>query len=705
MRWTILPLFLLGMVRSVAQVTAVADAAPDSRNGWALSPHGTIRVLVIFVEIEYDRSPATDPGPDGSDHWPKGALPKWKDELFDPQVLPVPQAQVTRYYHDISLGQYVVLGDYLDQVVTIKESEARQAKGGYSLSAAAVAAANAAGVFRTAHGLSIADFDLWKDGGKPGLPKEAGPDAPYSFDHVMTILRNSSALTHGQGSTDSGSSGKLFGHESDTQSRFGALNGLPFEILKHEFNHLLLGGNNFHSGGGNASNFESYTLCTQGGWSMMGAANSSLLTCTGWDRMRLGWHPEGAVADIQALDAAGRPVNADLDPLAGDTGIFILRDFITTGDVMRIRLPFIPANEYQQWLWLEHHRTFDHNGSPTDRFHWEYTGYPCVETAVPGLYAQVQVDREQRIGKDIYGGFADYLRPVPANGFHHLVPSTDTIAKTCPFHGRGFGFQQLRAEPLSGNQEQELVVKDRAGDGQLDRRQHFAPSVRTDEPSFSSPRFFGRAEQVFTLAGNKVIGMGTNPSTANQLTLAGASNKERNKAMAPDNRTVYLNGLRVELLDERTDGALRVRVSTGHTRLEQDVLWSADSLVLPALVGRNGASLVIAAGRTLTVDRSSSPTRLQGFLDTRGKRWFAPPTRWTFAPGATARLEPSARIKLLNESELHLLPGAVITLERKAALDVEKGSRIVLHEGARIDGPAKGLKKLRRQGRLVQAAR
>lgn len=704
MRLTILLPFLLFAVRSLAQVTAGSDNIPDSRNGWALSPHGTIRVLVIFAEIEYDRSPATDPQPDGSDHWPKGALPKWKDELFDPQVLPVSQGQVTRYYQDISLGQYVVLGDYLDQVVTIKESEARQAKGGYSLSAAAVAAANAAGVFRTAHGLSIADFDLWKDGGKPGLPKEAGPDAPYSFDHVMTILRNSSALTHGQGSTDGGSSGKLFGHESDTQSRFGALNGLPFEILKHEFNHLLLGGNNFHSGGGNASLFDSYTMCTQGGWSMMGAANSSLLTCTGWDRMRLGWHPAGAVADIQALDAAGRPVDTDLDPLAGDTGIFILRDFITTGDVMRIRMPFIPENEYQQWLWLEHHRTFDHNGSPTDRFHWEYTGYPCVEAAVPGLYAQMQIDREQRIGKDIYGGFADYLRPVLANGFHHLVPSVDTIAKTCPFHGRGFGFQQVRAEPLSGKQEQELVLVDRDGDGRLDRGHHFVPSVHTTEPSFSSPRFFGRVDQVFTLTGNKVIGMGTNPSSANQLTLAGALGRERNKAAPPDNRVVYLNGLRVELLDERADGALRIRVSAGRTRLEQDVLWSADSLVLPALKGLDGVSLAIAAGRTLTVDRALSPTRFQSTEDAAGKRWFAPPTHWTFAPGATARLEPSARIKLLNGSELHLLPGAVITLERKAVLDVAKGSRIVLHEGARIDGPAKGLKKLRRQGRLVQAA-
>src|SRR5262245_12874286 len=49
----------------------------NSENGWYLSPHGTIRILVLFAEVEYDRNPQKDPQPNGSDHWPKGQLPKW----------------------------------------------------------------------------------------------------------------------------------------------------------------------------------------------------------------------------------------------------------------------------------------------------------------------------------------------------------------------------------------------------------------------------------------------------------------------------------------------------------------------------------------------------------------------------------------------------------------------------------------------------
>jgi hypothetical protein len=46
-----------------------------SENGWHLSPHGTIRILVVFAEIEYDQSREKDPQPDGAEHWPKGQLP------------------------------------------------------------------------------------------------------------------------------------------------------------------------------------------------------------------------------------------------------------------------------------------------------------------------------------------------------------------------------------------------------------------------------------------------------------------------------------------------------------------------------------------------------------------------------------------------------------------------------------------------------
>ena len=60
----------------------------ESKNGWYLSPHGTIRILLLFVEVEYDVNREKDPRPDGADHWPKGQLPVWKDNVFATQFHP-----------------------------------------------------------------------------------------------------------------------------------------------------------------------------------------------------------------------------------------------------------------------------------------------------------------------------------------------------------------------------------------------------------------------------------------------------------------------------------------------------------------------------------------------------------------------------------------------------------------------------------------
>lgn len=698
-----LPFLLLVCNSVIAQEQVAQDSTyiPNSENGWYLSPQGTIRILVIFAEIDYDKNPGNDPQPGGAVHWQKGELPKWKDDLFDPFPLAVPKAQVSRYYHDMSLGRFTVLGDYIDHLVTIHESEQRSLR---DWSGMAWEAANKLGTLHTAHNLSVTDFDQWTDGGKPGLPKVNRPDDPHSYDHVMVIYRNSSGLTHGQGSTDAGSAGLLFGHPSDTQSRFGAMNGLPFEILKHEFNHLLLGGNNFHSGGGNAPIFTGYFMPLLGGWSLMGAANSSLLTTSAWDRDRLGWNPHGSRFRIRAHDLQGNEVNADLDPLAGDTGVFVLNDFITGGDALRIRMPFLPEDVYPQWLWLENHQTTSRNGCPTDIFHYEEQ-FPCIDPAVPGIYALMQVDKEKKTGNDIYGGYADYLRPVPANGFFDWRLRGDTVNFQCLWSGptEPYFVRDAWSNPLTGNQQEEFPLFDKNNDGKLSRKEAIAPHIEIRNGKLKdAAMFLGSSSQAFTPQGNNRIAMGTNPSSANMLTLACDMTMERNKAKKPDVRTIYLNGISVELLEQRADGAIGVHVRSGDTHLENDVRWCADSIVLPDLKGYQGAALTLAEHRTLKLDRSGTPTHMDQQGKDHGKYWFSPPTQFTVASGARMVLERKAKLQLLNNSVLHVMPGAVLDLDRSAKLDIKSGCAILIHGNGTLQAKEGTLRKLRRKGRITE---
>lgn len=694
-------LLLLFLITGAWHARAQSDSTnvPNSANGWYLSPHGTIRVLVLFAEVVYDKNPAKDPQADGSDNWHKGQLPTWKDDLFDPQPSDHPKAMVTRYYHEMSLGGFTVLGDYVDKVIEVRESE-HPNLGDWST--ATWDAANQQATLHTAHGFGIADFDQWQDGGKAGLPKVHRPDDPHSYDHVMVILRNSS-LTHGQGSTDAGSSGKLFGYPSDTQSRFGAMYGLPFEILKHEFNHMLLGGNNFHSGGGNAAQFASYFLQLQGGWSMMGAASSSLLTACAWDRDRLGWRPAGSTFRIRARNRNGGEVNGDLDPLAGDTGVFVLRDFVTSGDALRIRMPFLPTYVYPEWLWLENHQTKARNGSPTDKFHYEEE--TCTKGAVPGIYMEMQVDREDRTGNDIYGGNADYLRAVPASGNYDTYLRGDTVTYQCLWANQTQPYvtRDKWANPLTGAQDQELALFDRNGDGKLTRnKEGLVPRVEVRNGEYLDEGvFFGHSRHAFTPQGVHRLGMDTDPSSANMLTLSSNNSKEVNKARAPDVRTIYLNGISVELLEQRADGGITVRVRCGDTRVTHDVRWCADSIVLPPLRGADGRSLTLAKGVSMRIDRSRTPTRMEQQERLNGFVYFSGRTHFTISLGATMAVEAKASLVLENGSELHVLPGATLTLDPAAKLTIDGSSQLVVHGNAVFTMKAKTLRKLKKKGRVV----
>lgn len=698
-------MFLAPALLVMSPGTAQPDTVdvPNSTNGWYLSPHGTMRVLVLFCELEFDKNPARDPQPEGALHWRKGQLPAWKDELFDPHPAAAYLGQVTRYYHDMSMGRYAVLGDYIDTILTIRESEHPTLGNAHGIGALAVKEANKLGALRTRHRLAIADFDLWQRGGRPGLPKRPGPDSPHSYDHVMVIARNS-GLTHNQGSTDPGSPGRLFGFESDSQSRFGGMYALPYEILQHEFNHLLFGGNNFHAGGGNASQFTSYFPWLQGGWSMMGGSNSALLTGNAWDRDRLGWVPEGAAHRIRARGADGREVNGDIDPYNGDTGVFVLRDFMTTGDALRIRLPFLGDDEYPQWIWLENHQGHKRNGVLSDQFHYESVA-ECTAPLVPGLFAYVQVDRDNRYGRDVYGQHSDYLRALCASGHFDYEQRGDTVPFEClwPKPTTPYKLGRATANPLTGQQDLELPLSP-SPQGRLDRGKHYVPRIEIrDGQRIDQGHFFGHARQVFTPHGNRKLGMCTNPSTANMLTLLNQGGNAINQAAPPDNRVVHLNGIAAEVLEQREGGDLVVRITNDDRRLSGALRWCADSIVLHHPPHQGRPALVLEKGAELILDRSGTPTRLDGPDRAGGRTWYAAPTRLVMSPGARLTGEARSALTLRNGSELHVLPGARLELHRKARLTVEHDSRIVLHGSAEAKARPRALRKLRRQGRLVGA--
>jgi len=660
-----------------------------SENGWVLPTHGKIRILAVFVELDYGDDRESDLFPDGTKEWPIGELPRFKDELFNVTEREKELRTMTDYYDQISFGNFVLLGDYFPEVITLDHKEIGRSRTKI-LSAVAERLSEAEVISN--RGLRVEDFDLWKNSTGNGQPKERS-DSFEGVDHLMIMLRNFKPIPNGMGQASGSSGGRVKGKNTDSYSIFGAGDGLPFKMFRHEFNHLLIGGNNFHAGGGNAVAFKSYHFFVQAGWSMMGAANASFLTCSAWDRYWLGWKPKEKNGLIQALNERGEPVNGDLNHENG-AGIYILRDFLMTGDVLRIALPHIPEGEFPQWIWVENHTTKAFNGSEFDVFQYEHAD--CIANSKPGLYLMRQIDANQKEGKSIYSQVnADYLKPLPAEGcFDFVWDEEPTSLPRCisPHDNRAYELIPDMENPLTGNHTLEFPIEYKQGDVKADVTKTPVPGLRRAPDGFIRLPYLGHPGNGFREGEKDMLGIGTNPSTASVLT--NLNRKKRRSDDEQNSDAIYLNGISMKILETFPDGSIKVEVSFNDSLISGKRRWCAPEVIL-SNHNDTGADLVVTG--ELELDRGHTLTRYLEPDTLNGMTYFSSLTQLRVKNGATLRVEGD--LVLSKDSRLVIEGGGELILNRGAKLRLNDQSELVVESGGSIGG--RGRIKPRDQSAII----
>ena len=201
-----------------------------------------------------------------------------------------------------------------------------------------------------------------------GSPKETKPDS--LIDVVMVIWRVNSKMTTDLSAGFCATGKKMYRMKAmkgmNSYSSFVNKHYKNPSIIRHEFSHLLLGGNNFHTGGAGAGT--KTFMSDVGGYAMLSSyLRSSPVYCS-FDRRRLGWKHADNQLQISTRDPrTGTEITADLSYGQEDShgsGEFILRDFVQTGDAIRIELPYLQVSSdkiNRQWLWLENHQKAEGN--------------------------------------------------------------------------------------------------------------------------------------------------------------------------------------------------------------------------------------------------------------------------------------------------------------------------------------------------------
>ena len=437
-------------------VTNSSRAIYKSSNGNSFPTKGVFRGLTIFVCIIYDQNDTIYKHikhGNGSQYWQKDITnsinspiyrPTYMKSLFDvdaPNLLkPKYNGVVTRLYAESSFDELILLSDFM--VVNILQSQITPNNPGadfdrYALMDSVISYINQNGGLNTIYGHnSISDYDNMTRGSK-GLEKPLVPDGRIDFINFLTMntINNKSKYTingvnYGDVNWGSGNSGlspsvklkmgnsycdgyntgtyQCIGHEDITHHKKS--------ILTHEFAHYFLGGNETHTSGGGHNDGGTF-LGTQRGY---GLYEGGLLTCNAYERWRLGWQS----VSNNNYPIAANGINSDIVAQFSGEQTFTLRDFVTYGDAIRIKLPYKDnTTSLNQYICLENHQVG--KNSKLDGFKYSEAA-TCRDVNQAGIYAYYQVGKDilesASSSSDIYPSReSDHLKIISAEGNYNVV--------------------------------------------------------------------------------------------------------------------------------------------------------------------------------------------------------------------------------------------------------------------------------------------
>ena len=643
----------------------------DGRNGYWLPAKGTIRIFLVYAEALNDPG---EPGPIGG--WEPGKLPRNPGYFFDHELKPgdQPQGTMTKYYSQASFGEFLVLADYYPELISVDYQQMKSLGFGQVLD---IIVKQTGDDVITANGYSVnaGDFDFFSVASGNGTPKASQPDS--MLDMVMVIWRVNSKIT----TSSSGGYCVPYHMRYPFKSMKGFMShsyfvnegAFNYVILRHEFSHLLLGGNNFHTGGSGAGT--KTFMSSAGGYAMLSSWDRSSQVYNAYDRRRLGWRPPGNHFQISARDpATGTELDGDLvykQSFKHESNEFILRDFVTTGDAVRIELPYIQmpsGNVNKQWLWLENHQNMPGNLDHGD-------------IRQNGISAFIQVGKEALSGSGTYGGNCNYTWPLSAMGNYDMVIDENEEL---------YRVSDELENPFTGYNNLILGAWDlKEKDGIIYRNELFvAKNMKVNGEFLDSSAYnyltyplFGTAMDVFR-PGDR-IAIDRNPAAVPLLTYR-TSSSSRAHPGAPadsDNRIIHLNGIAIDVLDQLGDGSMRIRIIWDENRLQSDVRWCGNIHLHEHLEIDKKARCLIDQG--LTPQKPVTP------VEFKGKQIFADASSLVLQPGSSLVVGRRSMLVIDNGSTLSLLEGSVIEIGPRASIIIEPSAKIQAMDGAIIRGRGK----------------
>ncbi|MBL0053930.1 MAG: hypothetical protein IPP29_21770 [Bacteroidetes bacterium] len=693
-----------------------------SQYGHTLPLHtngNSVRIMMVFVEFVGVGAPIIT-----APNWPAGQLPLDKDEYVDPTFTNSPQKYISKLMWESSFGQFKVEGDYVNNIIQIDMSNWSSAIAQTKLILNTMIS-NSTLTF--GHYNSLAEFDHFTIAGqshfypKPGIPNNYIDGLMICYrNHPIKICSAGSACIEWNTLPVDG----IGGYGIDNACDFGMCGGIGgMEFIIEEYFHSMYGNNNWHAGAGGGFHTFPFQTNPWGLATQSAGAGITNIAC-GWDRDFCEWKGwsdlNKTLSKASTIMAKNVNTNADIVTDFDDITLypnaqeFVLRDFVTYGDAIRIKLPHIncdalgkPKNQY---LWIENHQLI----SMFDHGQWEYNS--CKDPITAGMYCQIQVGKDIKdlstppfvIETDNHpqpNSAASWLFPLTAEGnydFAYGTPFAPNVGCVWGNTTTPIDFYSTNTKPNPFTGFSDLYGRmNNNGDNLIDEifgNDHYPPwHVDIDANSNLSynSHFKGDGKDAFSFANNNTkLSICTNPSTTPVYTLLSEDgwSKKPNETQINanyENRTIWLNGVSVEILQENFSpftfgqGAIKVRVKFDDYDVDRNVRWCGEIKLSPNDFNISNPSLVVKAGKEIQLDRGESPTQVYAY-NANPPYVFTKPTYFTCLPNSITVMESNSKIIVDNGSTLHLNSNSKIEMNSGAQIIVKNNSKLILDPSACI---------------------
>lgn len=657
-----------------------AFSQQNARYGCTYSPSGEIRILVVFADITNDMLNGE------IYHWLPGRLPDYADKIIDENMDGSLVSYISKFYSEASFGTLRITGDYYPYLLEFDSSEIA----GDGFTAVLNRMNNLPGDdIITQKGHHLSDFDNWSfENPRRYLPKNQEPD--NRIDLLAIIWRRNSKYR------DSRNGGTCISENKEiTLKNMSGVNGYailyndsPSEILRHEFGHTLIGHNNYHTGGSGTLALGHF-LSSLGGYSILSSHNHNLESCNGWDRWWLGWiHPEKN-HDISALDMNGNEVNTDI---TCDSGLgemnYVLRDFASSGDAVRIKLPHLQNLNHQtrnQYIWIENHQIKE--GSIEYR-----------NNRPKGIRLNIQIGNDN-LSENLDSSRVNYLVPLSSFGnYDFFFDATDVPdPNNFTLYYRAFAYKK-GSNPFSGYHPSMMPAIDYDNDGLIKPKELIIiwKLYLDDMLKCNDWTVYGNKYDAFPI-GTK-INISSNPATTPLLTYRTNSRPAGNELGSvcytspahDDNRYIWLNGLCIEVKDIDNNGNIHIRILFNDYEVKSNVRWCGPIM--------SSEKVYVLPSTTLTLDYGFTPTRPINPNVINGNNIFASPTTLTCRDGSYFSQQNGSTVTVTNQSTLVLEAGSVYDVGDNALLDIKESGSLHVKPGATLRVCGTGRIDIRRGG-------